>query len=110
MMDYKEYMVIEKWKDTPIDEIKDFKKNAKKIAIMNTEWVMFYIFLFIFIAAPATVLISRGYGRDFGFFVGMFIAYYGVWKFYIRNKVINKDLGKLAKDAVEEMDIVLKNR
>ena len=110
MMNYNEHMVVEKWKDTSIDEIKDFKKNAKKISIMNTEWIMFYAFLMIFVAAPATVLITRGFGRDFEFFVGMFIVYFGVWKFYIKDRVINKDLGKLAKYAVEEMDIVMKYR
>ena len=110
MMDYKDYMIVENWKDVSTEDLKISKKSAKKLSVMNTEWVMFYAFLMIFIAAPATVLITRGFGRDFHFFVGMFIAYSLVWKFYLKKKMINKGVKQLADEAVKEIDIVMKYR
>ena len=110
MMDYKEHMIVENWKDVSTEDLKISMKSAKRLSIMNTEWIMFYVFLMIFIAAPATVLITRGFGRDFNFCVGMFIVYALVWNFYLKKKMINKGIKTLADEAVKEIGIAMKYR
>jgi len=103
-------MIVEKWKDTPTTKIQEIKKSAKRLVMLNTEWMMFYLFLIIFMSPTIVVTLTRSYNRDFTFFVVNFVAYFFVWIFYLKNKIIDKNQKEDAQDRVSEMDIVLNNR
>lgn len=101
-MTYKENMIIEKWKHISIEEVITIKKASKNVVLLNTEWIMFYSFLFIFML-PAIVILN------YNIFVVDLVLYIFVWLFWIK-KDINKELCNQAKERIKEMEIILKNR
>lgn len=109
-MDYKDYTIVEKWKDVPTDKIVNTRKGVKKVITLNTEWISFYLFLFIFMLPSLLTMFTHSFGESFTFFTVNFIAYFFVWQFYIKKKVVDVDQKKAAEDMISEIDTVLKHR
>lgn len=109
MMNYSEYMVVEKWKNETTEEIVKIKNAAKKSILLNTKWFAFLFFMIIF-TSPTFGLMIGYFTLGFNCFVIAFVIYGPIWFFYLKPKYIREDILAEAKDRIEEMDIVLKYR
>lgn len=109
-MDYKDYTVVKKWDNVPTNEIINIRKSVKKVVTLNTEWISFYLFLFIFTLPSLLTMFTHSFGDSFTFFTINFIAYFFVWQFYIKKKVVDVEQKKAAEDVISEIDFVLKHR
>ena len=109
-MDYKEHMIIEKWKDVSTEEVIKTKKDAKTLLLLTNETYML-ILSFLFFMSPVIVCFLTG-----GFILAkilllpFFIFHIVIWFFYLRKGVINKYTREAASIINDEVDIVLKNR
>jgi len=110
MMDFKEHMIVNEWKDTPTENILELRKSAVKLKILNTQWVIFYLCLFVFTLPSVILILTRGYERDFMLFMFNFISYFFIWIFYIKKKVICEGTYKRAVEILNQTDVVLKYR
>ena len=108
-MNYAEHIIVENWKDVPTEEIIEIKKAAKKLAILNTEWIMFYFFMFVF-TVPTFALMLGNLMFGLKCFSLNLVIYAPIWFFYLRSKFINKNKLVAAKERFEEMETVLKYR
>jgi hypothetical protein len=109
-MDYKEHMIIEKWKDVSTEEVLKTKKDAKMLLLMTNENYML-ILSFLFCMSPVIVLFLVGaFILAKILLLPFFILHFCVWFFYVRKNFINKYTREAASIINSEADVVLKNR
>lgn len=111
MMDFKEHMVVEKWKDTSTEDIITLMELTKEFLSAQKESVLFYVGLVFFLIAPFTVAVIGGFTNDamIGFIIA-FVSYIFVWKGFVRKKFYNEEAVKEFKLQIEEFETVLKHR
>ena len=110
MMDFKEHIIVNEWKDTPTENILELRKSAVKLKILNTQWIIFYSFLLIFTFPSIVLILTRGYDRDLMIFTINFILYFFIWIFHLKKKVICEETHKRAIDILNQTAVVLKYR
>lgn len=109
-MDYKEHMIVEKWKDIPTEEVLKTKKDAKTILYYTNETYMFIRF-FLFVMSPTIVCFLTGsYVLANMLLLPSLLIHFVFWFFYLRGVFIDKDLREAASIISDEVDIVLKER
>ena len=108
-MNYSDYMIVEKWKNEPTEEIVKIRDASKKLALLNTEWFAFLVFVLVF-TLPTFVIMISNFTLGLKFFTIDLVIYTPVWFFYLKPKYINQDMLVSAKERYEEMEIVLKYR
>ena len=111
MMDFKEHMVVEKWKDTSTEDIITLMELTKGFLSTQKESVLFYVGLVSFLIAPFTMAVIGGFTTDamIGFIIA-FVSYIFVWKGFVRKKFYNEEAAKEFKLQIEELETVLKHR
>ena len=108
-MDYKEYMILEQWKEVPIEKIIEIKNAAKRLILLNSEKYAFFVFLLVFLAYPIGVsTVNFMHGIRYITING--VIYLFIWFFYLKKKHVNRDLQNAAIKRLYEMEIVLKYR
>jgi|688.fasta_scaffold581939_2 hypothetical protein len=110
-MDYKEHMIIEKWKDVSTEEIVETKKECKRILFYSNENYMFILFFLIFMS-PSIVCFLFG-APTFAKLIlfPSFVGHFFFWFFYLK-KAFNytEEIRESALITKEKCDIVLKSR
>lgn len=109
-MDYKEHMIIEKWKDVPTEEVLKTKKDAKTLLFMTNETYMLLISFLFFMSPVIVCFLVGGFILAKILLLPFFISHVIMWFFYIKKNFINKYTREAASIINDEIDIVLKNR
>ena len=105
----KEFSIIEKWKYTSTEEIIEFRNRAKKVCLLNTESVLFLIFLVVFVA-PMISFYGKGLLYGITATTIQLLIYTPIWFFILRPKYVSQERFLEAKEFLDEMEIVLKDR
>lgn len=109
-MDYKEHMIVEKWKDVSTEEVIKTKKDAKTLLLMTNETYML-ILSFLFCMLPVIVLFLVGAFILVKILLfPFFIIHFCIWFFYLRKNFIDEYIREAASIINNELKIVLKNR
>ena len=111
MMNFKEHMAVEKWKDASTEDIITLRDITKGILSAQKESVLFYVGLAFFLIAPFAMATISGFSTDamIGFIIA-FVSYIFVWKGFIGKKFYDEEAVKEYKAQLEEFETVLKYR
>lgn len=110
-MNYSDYMIVEKWKDTSTDDIKTVMEFTKSMAKTKTKNFNFYVGLIFFMIFPTILIVFSNFTVDSMFlFTIIFASYYIVWKFFLEKKYYDKEFEKELNVQIEEFETVLKYR
>jgi len=105
----KEFSILEKWKYTPTEEILEIRGRAKKAILLNTEWVLFVIFMTISII-PSVNFFFKSFLHGITAMTLNLLFFTPLWFFHLRKKYVSQERTLEAEEVLSEMDIVLKNR
>lgn len=111
MMNFKEHMAVEKWKDVSTEHITILMDFTKAILSKQKESVLFYVGLIFFLIAPFAMATINDFSTDAMIsFMIAFVSYIFIWKGFIRKKFYDEEAIKEYKAQLEEFEIVLKYR
>ncbi len=107
-MNYKDQLLLDKFSEYSKDELLKMKDGCEKLLLYTNEYLVFSISMILLCSPSIVLLLTIGtillkfYYYNFLF---AFIAF-----FFIRNKFINKDLNKKARNKLKDIKFVLQNR
>ena len=110
-MDYRESMVVEKWKDVSTEDVKIIMGFTKSMLKIKSKSFNFYIGLMFFMLIPTVIVFLNKFSINSVFlFTIIFCSYYLIWKIFFEKKFYNTQNEEQIKIQLEEFETVIKYR